>query len=360
VGRAPISQLIPLRKWRRTLVGWRDQHGRALQPALAQIGERFVGAFERISDGMRHDIRMRREAQKIEPIAAGKIGDRDKPTFFPEERIGKARDVAHVNSGADDGAAFLHGGERQRDERADRRVDDRRVERFGCLFVRASCPDRAQAAGKILRSAVAWARKRKNSSAALLRHLRDDMRRRAEAIEAKIDPFAGHHERTPADESGAEQRRKLLIASCLAERKRIARVSDRMRGEASVARIAGEQRRVAEIFPPGAAIRASTVGMAEPGNADAHAERKSGDARTHGVNSADDLVAGDDRQFRVRQFSVDHMKIGAADAAGRDLDADFAGARLRIGQILKDEGRANLLQDHSAHKTLASHCNAAD
>ena len=41
-------------------------------------------------------------------------------------------------------------------------------------------------------------------------------------------------------------------------------------------------------------------------------------------HTADDLVPRHDRQFRVFQFAVDHMQIGAADAAGRDLDQDFA------------------------------------
>jgi hypothetical protein len=62
-----------------------------------------------------------------------------------------------------------------------------------------------------------------------------------------------------------------------------------------------------------------------------------------GHEIVDDLVAGNDRHFRIGQFAVDHVEVGAADAAGGDFDSDLAGARLRIGQILKYERRADLL-----------------
>ena len=39
-------------------------------------------------------------------------------------------------------------------------------------------------------------------------------------------------------------------------------------------------------------------------------------------------MAGHDRKLRIWQFAVDHVQVGSADPAGRDLDQNFAGRRL--------------------------------
>src|SRR5438309_283482 len=77
----------------------------------------------------------------------------------------------------------------------------------------------------------------------------------------------------------------------------------------------------------------------QPAHADALARRKildikpldikTVDSRTKRPHPPDDLVAGHDRQLRIGQLAIDHMQIGSADAAGRDLHQDFAGARRR-------------------------------
>jgi hypothetical protein len=65
----------------------------------------------------------------------------------------------------------------------------------------------------------------------------------------------------------------------------------------------------------------------EPGHADVRAERKTADAGTDRSHPADNLVARHDRQLRIRQFAVDQVQIGAANAAGRNLNQDLALAR---------------------------------
>ncbi len=69
--------------------------------------------------------------------------------------------------------------------------------------------------------------------------LRDNMRRRAETVEAKRFAFAAMtKERQPI--SPAQSRgREFLIRPTFAERKRVMRIGNRMRGKAAVARIAG-------------------------------------------------------------------------------------------------------------------------
>src|SRR5262245_53327986 len=57
-----------------------------------------------------------------------------------------------------------------------------------------------------------------------------------------------------------------------------------------------------------------------------------------------------DRQLRVRQFAVDDVQIGAADAAGRDLDQDVAALRRGHRPLAPYQRRAGPLQDHGAHE----------
>src|SRR5262249_56157263 len=74
------------------------------------------------------------------------------------------------------------------------------------------------------------------------------------------------------------------------------------------------------VLGPGAAMGTEAVGRAEPRHADALADRQARYAGTRRRNASDDLVAGNERQLRMRQLAVDHVKIGAADTAGVDLE----------------------------------------
>jgi hypothetical protein len=58
------------------------------------------------------------------------------------------------------------------------------------------------------------------------------------------------------------------------------------------------------------------------------AKRKTADAGTDRSHPADNFVARHDRQLRIRQFAVDHVQIGATNAAGRNLNQDLVLARL--------------------------------
>ena len=46
-------------------------------------------------------------------------------------------------------------------------------------------------------------------------------------------------------------------------------------------------------------------------------------------------MAGHERQLRLRELAVDDVEVGAADAAGGDLEEHLAGLRLRLGQVLE-------------------------
>ena len=73
--------------------------------------------------------------------------------------------------------------------------------------------------------------------------------------------------------------------------------------------------------------------MAQPRHADAIADGEFRDARPKRRHMADDLMAEHERELGLRQLAVEDVQIGAADAAGRDLDEDLAGPRLGHSEL---------------------------
>src|SRR5262249_34025963 len=184
------------------------------------------------------------------------------------------------------------------------------------------------------------------------RHLGDDMPGGAEAEDAEMLAVASHHQRAPADQAGAKQRRNRDVVTGFTKRKAIAGIGDEMRGKAAVARVSGEARAVAKVLPPAPAIRTFAAGVTEPGNADAFAGFRGSDAGAKRIHPPDHFVAGNDRIGDIRQLAVDDMQVGPAYAAGADLDARVAGAGFRIVPPLKPERRTGRRQDHGMHLSV--------
>ena len=153
----------------------------------------------------------------------------------------------------------------------------------------------------------------------------------------------------PADQPGAQPRRDLGVVAALAQRKAEARVRHRVRGKAAVARIAGEDRRVAQVLGALAAIGTDAAGGAEPRHADALAEREAADALADRRDAADDLVPRHDRQLGVLQLAIDDVQVGAADAAGGDLDQQLPRPRLRQRPFPQDQRGPRAVEHHGAH-----------
>ena len=135
----------------RTFTG--TEHGRALQPSAAQVVERLVRLLERIARHLRAHAGLRRDGEKLARVGAGQIGDRDDLPLLPQEAIGKARDVATCGCRRRRRGRPSSPPAAPRHQRADRREDDRRVERLRRRLARAAGPDRAERAGEILRRA---------------------------------------------------------------------------------------------------------------------------------------------------------------------------------------------------------------
>jgi len=180
----------------------------------------------------------------------------------------------------------------------------------------------------------------------------------AEAEYAEMLSIPRHDKRTPADQACAKQRCDRDVVAGFAERKAIAGIRDEMRGKAAVARVAGEARTVAQILPAAPAIGTFATRVTEPGNADAFADLQVHDTGAKRVHAADHLMAGNNRIGDFRQFAVDDMQIGAANAAGTDPDAHISGPRRRILPQLKPERRAGRRQDHGVHLVCHPHASA--
>ena len=108
----------------------RNKHRRALQAALAQIRQRLVGARQRIARDLAMHARLRRDPQKFMRVGARQVRDRHHVPLLPQQRIGEARNVRHVDAAADHAAALAHRFQRGRHQRADRREDNGGIERL--------------------------------------------------------------------------------------------------------------------------------------------------------------------------------------------------------------------------------------
>ncbi len=207
-----------------------------------------------------------------------------------------------MDAGADDPPALAHGLQSERHKRADRRVDDRGVEFLRRAFVRSPGPVRAQRTREPLRLVVARAREREDAAALPERHLRHDVGCGAEPVDAQPRRIAGHLQRAPADEAGAEQRRHMRVVhrKPVGDRQAEARVRDHMRRVAAIARIAREQRRIAEVFAARPAIGTCAARVPEPRHADALALREALHVRADALDASDDLVARHDRPLAVQ------------------------------------------------------------
>jgi hypothetical protein len=94
---------------------------------------------------------------------------------------------------------------------------------------------------------------------------------------------------------------------------------------------------------------AFAASFAQPRHADALADLKRLYVIADFINPSDDFVARHQRKFRVRQFTVNDVEIGAANATGRNPNAHFAVTRSRVGSLDISQWLARLFQDHCQH-----------
>src|SRR5262249_53472935 len=146
--------------------------------------------------------------------------------------------------------------------------DDRGVQRFRRRLVGAARPDDTEFAGETLRRRIAGAGEGIDVAALPARHLGNDVRRRAEAVEAETPPLPRPAQRAVADQAGAEQRCRLDIAVTRLDGETEALVGDGVLTVAAIDLVAGKTCLFTQVFAAGTAERTDAAGPTQPGNTD--------------------------------------------------------------------------------------------
>src|SRR6267143_3305659 len=177
-----------------------------------------------------------------------------------------------MDAAAHHAAALLDRVQCERNQRAHRRKQDRRVQRLGRRLGGVAGPMCAALQRKGLSGRVAWAGEGEHLPSLSPRHLREDVRRGAEAIQAEVLRIIRLGEGSEADQSRTEQRRRPGIAVMLRQRHAVALVGHRVLGITAWNMKSREARPVAKVLATAPAVLAFPAGPAEPWNADAGAD----------------------------------------------------------------------------------------
>jgi hypothetical protein len=114
--------------------------------------------------------------------------------------------------------------------------------------------------------------------------------------------------------------------------------------------VTGKARSIAQIFPVRSTINAFAIGPAEPRNADAISDREGrGNFGAHLFEVPNNLVTWYEREFWIRQFAIDHVKIGPAHRARRDSHKQLSLGWSWFLYVAELEWLSRLIQNHRAH-----------
>lgn len=150
------------------------------------------------------------------------------------------------------------------------------------------------------------------------------MCRGAEAVDANAAYLAGsacHAQGAIANQAGAEQWRGVFVVVGGRDPEAKGAVGNRVLGIATVASIAGEQRRAAQILAMTQAVAASAACVSQPWHTHAFTGTEGGDAFAASIHPPDNLVPRYERRFGMAQITFDNVQIGATYATSGDGDA---------------------------------------
>jgi len=160
-----------------------NEHGCAAHVSAAQPVERLVGLAEREHLDFRVNARPWRESKELLAVPAREVRNRPNGALTPQQLVREGRNVGHVDPGAHNDPALAHSSQGGRDELAGRREDDRRVELLRHL-VDSARPRRSELQREGLRCLVAGSRQREYAPPLPHRDLAENVRCRAEPVEA--------------------------------------------------------------------------------------------------------------------------------------------------------------------------------
>src|SRR5258705_12011450 len=126
-----------------------------------------------------------------------------------------------------------------------------------------------------------------------------------------------------------------------------------MGGIATVARVSGKERAVAEVFHSLPAISADAASVCEPGNSDPVADPVHRHITADTIDAADNLMARHDRIFDIRKLRIHDMEVGSANPARTHLDPNLSLAWLGVRALLHLERRPRRRQHHRTHSRFS-------
>src|SRR6266568_1972400 len=124
------------------------------------------------------------------------------------------------------------------------------------------------------------------------------------------------------------------------------RIRDGELGVTTIDRVTGKAGVIAKIFSARSAIRAITVGPAKPRDSHTISDREVRIFFADFFDSSDNLVTENQRQFRMGQFAINHVKVSAANRAGADPHEQLSPARLRFWHIAQLQGSFRFVENH--------------
>src|ERR1700753_1953326 len=185
----------------------RLQYGRADEFAVAELRQRFVRLGEPKHRGVGPHACLGGYLQEVSAVVPGEIGHRDDLSLTPENTVRKGGNVRHVDARAYNPTTLANGAKRCRHQRADGRVEDGGVKLDGRQIFRCASPTGAEGKRKTLRRLIPLPGECIEVTVLPARNLRNDVSGGAKPIDTDMSAFAGHHQRTPTDQAGTEQRR---------------------------------------------------------------------------------------------------------------------------------------------------------
>jgi hypothetical protein len=147
-----------------------------------------------------------------------------------------------------------------------------------------------------------------------------------------------------ADDAGAEQGSGVEVVQGVRKGIDEAGAGESVFGVASVDRIAGKRRSVAQIFKAFRAIGARSIDASQPGNPDSRANRQ---FPFHHL--ADDLMSRDQRTAQGREFAFGDVQVGAADSARANAQQHVARSNGRYSDFSDNEGLFRLFENGCQH-----------
>src|SRR5689334_6047141 len=165
----------------------------------------LVGFREWKSLKMGSDRNLRRYGHEVFCVFSSEVGHRADLAFAPQQIVGKCRDIAHVDTSANNNSPFADDSQRLYNQVSGGREDNCGVEHGRRRFRRTPSPAGAERPGEFLTCDVSISRERVNLTSLIDSHLRYQMGSRAKTVHPDPLGIARFDKGAESDKACAKQ-----------------------------------------------------------------------------------------------------------------------------------------------------------